>query len=79
MARTNPVAISEIRRDKHDQMISDMQDALYNLSDKIRKPYPRAGEKLLPGDLQEGEKPEAKAARRHIELLHKGFKSAKGK
>jgi len=77
MARKNPTAIGEVRRDKHEQMTSDMHDALYTLGDKIRKPYPRAGEHMLPSNLQEGEKPEAKAARKHIERLHKAFKSAK--
>lgn len=77
MARTNPVAISQDRQDKHEQMCSEMHDCLYNLSDKMRKPFPRSGEKLLPGHLQESEKPEAKAAKAHIERLHKAFKAAK--
>lgn len=77
MARKNPTVSDLPKMDKHDQMCSDMTSAIYALQDKIRKPMPRGGEKLLPEDLREHEKPEAQAARKHIERLHRAFKAEK--
>jgi hypothetical protein len=64
-------------QDAHESKLSEMHDALYSLGDKIRKPYPRNGEKLLPKDLRAEEKPEAAAARKHIDALHKAMKREK--
>lgn len=76
-ARKSPLGM--VHRDKHEQMLDDMHGALSSLGDKIRKPFQPSGEKLLPADLQNAEKPEAKAARKHIEKLHGAFKGHKGK
>jgi len=78
-SRKNPTVVGMDRRDKHEQMIGDMHDALYSLGDKIRKPLAHDGDKLLPVELQQHEKPEAKAARKHVEKLHRAFKGHKGK
>ena len=55
MARKNPtepcVASCDVEQDAHQTKLSEMHDALYSLGDKIRKPYPGRGEKLLPKDL----------------------------
>jgi hypothetical protein len=61
----------------HEKKLSEMHDALYSLGDKIRKPYPRSGEKLLPAELQEQEPDGAKAARKHIDNLHAAMKGCK--
>jgi hypothetical protein len=63
--------------DKHEKMLDEMHGALYSLSDKIRKPYPRSGEKLLPKELQPEEAEGSKAARKHIETLHESMKGCK--
>jgi len=76
MARKNPT-IAMPKMDKHEQMCSDMNSAIYALSDKIRKPYPRSGDKLLPSHLQEHESDDSKSAKKHIERLHKAFKAEK--
>lgn len=78
MARKNPTEQCMpgiVDQDEHERKLSEMHDALYSLGDKIRKPYPGRGEKLLPKDLQSHEKPEARTARKHIDALHKAFKS----
>jgi len=63
--------------DKHQGMLSEMHDALYQLGDKIRKPFGGRGSKLLPKGLQENETPEAQLARTHIETMHGAMKDAK--
>jgi hypothetical protein len=77
VARKNPAlpSVNPMPRDKHEAMLDEMHGALYALGDKIRKPYPRSGDKLLPTSLQESDSPEAKAAREHIECLHKAMKA----
>lgn len=65
------------KRAKHEQQLDEMHDALYQLGDQARPPSPNSGGKLLPEGLAPSEKPEAKAAKRHISKLHKQFKSAK--
>jgi len=65
------------KQDKHEKMLSEMHSALYSLGNKIRKPYESDGDKLLPSDLRVGESPEAKAARAHIQTLHKSMKGCK--
>ena len=79
MARKNPTvsSIPQMEQDPHEKKLSEMHDALYSLGDKIRKPYGRDGDKLLPKDLRAEEKPEAKAARAHIDALHKAMKGEK--
>jgi len=79
MKRKNPT-VSEVpamEQDAHESKLSEMHDCLYALGDKIRKPYPGRGEKLLPKELQSREKPEGKAARKHIDALHKAMKGEK--
>lgn len=71
------MAMAMPEQDKHEGMLSQMHDALYALGDKIRKPFARNGEKLLPKKLQSGESPESKAARGHIEALHAAMKGCK--
>jgi len=66
-----------MEQDAHEAKLSEMHDALYSLGDKIRKPYPGRGEKLLPKDLRSQEKPEAEAARKHIDTLHRTMKGKK--
>ena len=73
MARKNPTMPSVPKQDKHESMVSNMHSALYSLSDKMRKPYPNDGDKLLPSNLKTKEKPESKAARKHVEKLHKAM------
>lgn len=64
-------------RDKHEAKLDEMHSALYALGDKIRKPFNRGGEHLLPKDLRSTETPEAKAARAHIDSLHSAMKGCK--
>ena len=64
-------------RDKHESKLDEMHSALYALGDKIRKPFMRDGEKLLPKGLRSTETPEAKAARSHIDNLHAAMKGCK--
>jgi hypothetical protein len=61
---------------KHEKMLSDMHSALYALGNKVRKPSPAEGEKLLPEALQQTEAPEVAAAKSHVETLHGHFKAA---
>jgi hypothetical protein len=63
--------------DKHERKLREMHGALYSLSDKIRKPFPSDGEKLLPAGLRTSESPESKAARDHIDRLHKAMSEEK--
>ena len=74
MARKNPT-IAPYKRTKHEEMVDDMTSALYSLSSKTRKPYTPSGDKLLPSHLQEKESAESAGAKKHIERLHKAFKS----
>lgn len=70
--------LGDIQRDKHEEMLSDMYGALHTLGDAIRKPYSNSGDHLLPKGLKKAkEKPEAKAAREHIEDLHAHMKACK--
>ena len=54
---------------KHEEQLSEMHDALYQLGDQARS----HGGKLLPSKLS---KPTA-AAKKHINRLHKAFKKEK--
>jgi hypothetical protein len=65
------------KMDAHESKLQEMHDALYVLGDKIRKPYKRSGEKLLPKDLQTAESDESRAARNHINALHDAMKGEK--
>jgi hypothetical protein len=69
-----PSVASMPKPDKHQNMLDEMHGALYSLSDKIRKPFPRSGEKLVPKALREEENPEAALARKHIETIHSAMK-----
>lgn len=80
MARKNPT-VSEVpamvERDAHESKLDEMHSALYTLGDKIRKPYPRGGDKLLPKKLRNQEPEGSKDARAHIDSLHKAMKGEK--
>jgi hypothetical protein len=65
------------KMDKHEGMLNEMHSALHSLGDKIRKPFGRDGDKLLPRRLRPSEAPEAKAARKHIEHLHRAMRGEK--
>jgi len=67
---------SIIKRDKHQTMLDEMHSALSSLGDAVRTPYPNDGDKLLPSSVHPA-MPGAEAARKHIETLHKAFKSVK--
>ena len=78
--RGNPtvsMAVGMPEQDKHEKMLSEMHEALYSLSSKIRKPFPSSGDKLLPKELAPAEPEGSKAARAHIEKLHKAMRSEK--
>ena len=62
--------------DKHQTMLDTMHSALSSLRDKIQTPFARTGDKLLPPGVKESPSPVSKAARSHIERLHKAFKGA---
>lgn len=64
-------------RAKHQQQLDEMHDALYQLSDKARVPSLGNGAALLPDHMAPKVKPEHRAARTHINNLHKAFKSLK--
>lgn len=64
-------------RAKHSQQLDEMHDALYQLGDQARVPHAGSGANLLPDQLAPKEKPEQKAAKTHINRLHKAFKSLK--
>jgi len=68
----------EVKRAPHEEKLSDMHDALYTLGDHAREHSGLGGNgaKLLPAEVVP-EKPEAKAAKLHIDRLHKMFKSLK--
>lgn len=74
-ARLDVPAMPE--EDKHERKLRQMHDALYSLGDKIRKPFGRDGDKLLPKGLRSSETPESKAARTHIDSLHKAMSGEK--
>ena len=61
--------------DKHEGMLSEMHDALYQLGDKIRTPFGGRGSKLLPKKLRSNESPEAQTARKHIVNMHTAMKN----
>lgn len=65
------------KREKHESKLDEMHDALYRLGDQAHKPYAGNGAKLLPEGLAPAEKPEARAAKRHIDRLHRAFKNTK--
>lgn len=71
------VSMDVPQMDKHEKMASEMHDAIYQMQDKMRKPYPRTGSKLLPAKLQSTETPESKMARAHIEKMHAAMKDCK--
>lgn len=76
MARKNPtVGYAVPSQTKHEKMLSEMHSALYTLGDKVRKPMPRDGEKLLPKSLRTPSSPDVKDAESQIECLHKAFKT----
>jgi hypothetical protein len=68
---------SIIKRDKHQQMLDEMHSALSSLGDLVRTPFPHEGDKLLPTAVHPA-MPGADQAKKHIETLHKAFKSVKG-
>jgi len=68
--------ISMPEQSKHEKMLSEMHSALYALGNKVRKPMPSEGEKLLPAELQQAEAPEVASAKAHVETLHGHFKAA---
>jgi len=80
MGRKNPT-ISTLgtmdHQSPHDKKLSEMHSALYTLGDKIRKPFARDGEKLLPKNLRAQEPKEARQARKHIDALHKAMMAEK--
>lgn len=63
--------------DKHQEKLSEMHSALHALGDKIRKPFPNHGEKLLPKNLREQEPEGSAEARKHIDNLHAAMKGCK--
>jgi len=69
---------SEPKREAHEEQLSEMHDALYQLGDQARPPMSGSSSKLLPDHLQP-EKPGAESAKKHIAHLHRAFKKAKGK
>lgn len=78
MARKSPISIGSDRpQAPHEEQLSQMHDALYQLGDQARPMNHGSGSALLPPDLTEDDKPEAKAAKKHISKLHKAFKSVK--
>ncbi len=68
---------TQVRRAPHEEMLSEMHDALYRLGDQARPMIDGDGAKLLPDDLSPSEKPEAKRAKQHIKKLYGAFKSVK--
>lgn len=66
------------KQSKHEKMLSDMHDALYTLGDKIRKPFKRPSNALVPKLLQK-EDPERHAveAKQHIAKMHKTMRGMK--
>ncbi len=77
--RGSPIACPPgmYKEDKHESKLNEMHSALHALGDKIRKPFARSGEKLLPKNLREHEAPEAAEARKHIDHLHKRMRGGK--
>lgn len=67
------------KRSPHEEKLDEMHDALYRLGSQSRteSDYGGNGAKLLPEGLAPKEKPGARAARKHIDRLHKAFKSLK--
>lgn len=74
-ARKSPIDVP--KRAPHEEQLSDMHDALYQLGDQARPPMGGSGGNLLPDDLAPQEKPAAKKAKKHISKLHKMFKNLK--
>lgn len=80
MARTSPVEKS--KREPHEEKLSQMHDALYQLGDQARGPMrglggTEGGSALLPDSVIPPDNPISKAAKKHIHKLHKAFKSVK--
>jgi hypothetical protein len=78
--RKNPVASlvsSDFHEDPQQKKLSEMHGALHSLGDKIRKPYPNSGDKLLPKELVPAESDDSKMARKHIDNLHAAMKGCK--
>jgi len=65
------------KREKHQEQLDEMHDALYQLGDKARTPFHGNGAALLPEALTPKEKPGQAAARAHISRLHKAFKKTR--
>ena len=63
--------------DADEKKVSDMHDALYSLSDKIRKPMERPGDKLLPDHLKKSPAKHGEMARKQIRALHRAFREEK--
>lgn len=72
MARQRPTVAMDAKRAPHEQKLDDMHDALYKLGSQAAPP--RSADKLLPSDLAS---PDAAVAKKHINRLHKAFKSLK--
>jgi hypothetical protein len=78
MAGRSVPSLAQAKRAKHEEQLSEMHDALYQLGDHARTPM-NDGSKLLPGELAP-ENPKAATAKKHIAALHGMFKSLrKGK
>ena len=82
MVRKSPTSIgsSSDRKSPEEEMVCEMNSALYALSDEMREVSPRAGADLLPAGLEATdpkEKAEAKIAKSFVRKLYAAFKSAK--
>lgn len=74
-SNTAPSQADVPQQSEHEKLLGEMHDALYALGDRVRKPYPRDGDKLLPEELQRTELPETRTAKKYIVKLHKQMKS----
>lgn len=75
MASRAVPSLGQAKRARHEEQLSEMHDALYQLGDHARTPM-SDGSKLLPGELAPAN-PKAAAAKKHIDTLHRAFKSLK--
>jgi len=67
-----------MRRSKNEGMLDQMHSALHSLGSQMREQEQSEGDKLLPSTVKPKANPTRKAALKHIETLHKAFKSVKG-
>lgn len=77
MARKKIEMAAMPKQSKHEKMLSDMHDVLYTLGDKIRKPFSRPYNALIPKALAKMPTDQGDMAKKHIEVLHKGMKKGK--